>query len=220
MSLQPTLKNTNEISMMNTKEPNQRKIPEGTFQTGQKEPVIARIAELVGRYPSRRQAAQAWGINYSTLQNYFKRADDQPTPRKGVLEAIALHEGVSVEWLLTGIGDEARERTHGKAHNEFSVNATNNDLTKISELLKLLRSDEVAMLANIMGRKGAEIVLYLLDEGNIKLLQLPQVVKDQILAAHSDDSSHVVADDKKVCASTEEKDTTEDRLAAKHKQAS
>ncbi|STU58897.1 Uncharacterised protein [Klebsiella pneumoniae subsp. ozaenae] len=76
------------------------------------------------------------------------------------------------------------------------------------------------MLANIMGRKGAEIVLYLLDEGNIKLLQLPQVVKDQILAAHSDDSSHVVADDKKVCASTEEKDTTEDRLAAKHKQAS
>lgn len=93
-------------------------------------------------------------------------------------------------------------------------------MQKIAAMLELLNQTEKDALVRTLMLKGVESVLYLLDEGNLRLLQLPQVVKDQILAVHSDDAAHVAADDKKVCASTEEKDTTESRLVAKHKQAS
>ena len=85
-----------------------------------KEPIIERIFSLVERYPSRNEAAKAWGININTLQNYYKRRDIAPTPRKQLLEVIANHEGVSLDWLVEGIGEppvdtkkeHEKERTH------------------------------------------------------------------------------------------------------------
>ncbi|MCX8957189.1 hypothetical protein EHW65_07875 [Erwinia psidii] len=171
---------------MNKKEPKQRKIPQSSFPENRKEPVISRIAKLVERYPSRRQAAAAWGINYSTLQNYFKRANEEPSPRKGVLEAISRCEGVSMEWLLTGVIDgtsvnallpENPKRTQKEP---FETDITN-DLSKIVELLKLLNKEDLSRLACMLGLKGAETILYLLDEDNLELLKLDKVVKEKIL---------------------------------------
>lgn len=187
------------------------KEPIGSLPGDGKEPVIERIFKLVERYPSRSAAARAWGININTLKNYYRRQDIQPTPRESQLTKIAEVEGVSLDWLKTGAGEAPKEPERTR-HGSVS--------DKLTDMLSFLTEKERQGLTGILARKGIETVLYLLDENNIRLLQLPQVVKDQILAVHSDDSAHVAADDKKVCASTEEKDTTESRLVAKHKHAS
>ncbi|MFT4463925.1 MAG: hypothetical protein ACMX3H_02935 [Sodalis sp. (in: enterobacteria)] len=149
--------------------------------------MISRIAKLVKRYPSRRQAAEAWGVNYSTLQNYFKRASMQPNLRRQVLEAISRCENVSVEWLLTGIGDvdtENEERKLWVYKEPIVVTTTTSvarDISRITDLLGLLKDDDLSKLAEILGLKGVEILLYLLDDDNIRLLKLDHVIKDKIL---------------------------------------
>ncbi len=45
-------------------------------------------------------------MKVSTLQNYYKRKDITPIPRKAQLIKIAEREAVSMEWLLTGSGEE------------------------------------------------------------------------------------------------------------------
>lgn len=188
-----------EINIMNTKEPSERKVRIGSFPDGTKEPVISRIAKLVKRYPSRRQAAEAWGVNYSTLQNYFKRASMQPNPRRQVLEAISRCENVSVEWLLTGIGDvdtgdeERKFWVYKEPIIATTTTSVARDISRITDLLGLLKNDDLSKLAEILGLKGVEILLYLLDDDNIRLLKLDRVIKDKILGKHYPEDEELTA---------------------------
>jgi hypothetical protein len=96
------------------------KKPLGTFLDDRKEPVISRVFQLVDRYSSRSEAARAWGMNINTLQNYYKRKDINPVPRKAQLLKIAKQENVSLEWLLTGEGDNLlQEQEKNKKNNTY-----------------------------------------------------------------------------------------------------
>ena len=151
----------------------------GSFAPDSKEPVINRIFKLVDRYRSRNEAAKAWGININTLHNYYKRKDLSPVPRKTLLEKIAQCEGVSLEWLQTGEGKEP----------EMNIKRTQDGLVpphsdlddKILSLIRFLSDSEKEALFQVLARKGIETLLFLLDEDNIRLLQMDRVVKEKIL---------------------------------------
>ena len=115
-----------------------------SFGDNVKEPIIERIFSLVERYPSRNEAAKAWGININTLQNYYKRRDIAPTPRKQLLEVIANHEGVSLDWLVEGIGEPPvnTKKEHDKEHTHSGLSDPDARLatlfSKNNHCLKLL----------------------------------------------------------------------------------
>ncbi|HBE9082337.1 helix-turn-helix domain-containing protein [Serratia fonticola] len=169
------------------------KAPERSFTDEAKEPVINRVFQLVDRYPSRSQAARAWGMNVSTLQNYYKRKDIAPTPRKAHLLKIAEQEGVSLEWLLTGQGKPLLQENKKSEMNDFADNQITKPASKtnaskvdekILEMLSFLSLDEKEKIVEVLVRKGVEIVLYLIDDNNIKLLQLPDEEKERLMALH------------------------------------
>ncbi|WP_411753105.1 hypothetical protein [Serratia sp. (in: enterobacteria)] len=171
------------------------KVPERSFTGEVKEPVIHRLFQLVDRYPSRSQAARAWDMNVSTLQNYYKRKDIAPTPRKAHLLKIAEQEGVSLEWLLTGKGKGPDAEHFKNEKNELQKSETSEPQSKsynrtsktdeiILEMLSFLAPDEKKKIVEVFVRKGVETVLYLLDENSIKLLQLPDDEKERLLALH------------------------------------
>ncbi|HFK2401402.1 TPA: hypothetical protein ACQ8ZY_005814 [Escherichia coli] len=151
----------------------------GSFAPDSKEPVINRIFKLVDRYRSRNEAAKAWGININTLQNYYKRKDLSPVPRKTLLEKIAQCEGVSLEWLQTG---EGKEPEMNIKRTRDSLVPPHSDLDdKILSLIRFLSDSEKEALFQVLARKGIETLLFLLDEDNIRLLQMDRVVKEKIL---------------------------------------
>ncbi|EAA6526953.1 hypothetical protein AB4739_003017 [Salmonella enterica] len=165
-----------------------RKTPEGTFLEEGKEPVIARIFKLVDRYPSRSEAARAWGINVGTLNNYYKRKHLNPTPRRSQLIKIAEKENVSIEWLTSGEGcypdmtpttkDQKRQIEQNDSF-EQSHDAID---SKLSMLLSLLRPQEKKALFDVLGRKGAEFSLILLDDDIAELHALEGVRRSLALS--------------------------------------
>lgn len=142
----------------------------GSFDSNQKEPVIDRIARLVNRYPSRRQAAQAWDINYNTLQNYFKRAGLEPVPRKLVLEKIARKEGVTVDWLLTGVSSSEFKEKPVIINKELKK--TNPSALRLLDMLDFLGEEKINAIVKLLTLKGVERLTALLDEDNLNLMQL------------------------------------------------
>ncbi|HDS1152701.1 TPA: hypothetical protein QDZ66_003497 [Pluralibacter gergoviae] len=145
-----------------------------------KEPIIERIFSLVERYPSRNEAAKAWGININTLQNYYKRRESSPTPRRKLLEVIAEHEGVTLEWLTEGRGEPpvVEKKEHRKEHASSGVIDPDQ---RLATLFSILSDDEKQSLFEIVVRKGVETVLRLRDERNIKLLQCNDAEKERFL---------------------------------------
>ncbi|MDV2055376.1 hypothetical protein RXS97_00890 [Salmonella enterica] len=136
-----------------------RKEQQGSFPEQGKEPIIERIFRLVERYPSRNAAARAWGINEGTLKNYYNRKDIAPTPRYNQLKKIAECEGVSLEWLQTGHGKEPKD---SNLNNEGALVTSDLD-NKILTFLSFLNDREKQRLIDVLGRKGAEHCLILLD---------------------------------------------------------
>lgn len=151
-----------------------------SLSNNEKEPVIERLFSLVERYPSRNEAAKAWGININTLQNYYKRRDAAPTPRKQLLEVIANHEGVSLEWLVEGTGEPPvnTRKEHKKEHARSGLNDPD---ARLATLFSILSDEEKQSLFEIVVRKGVETVLRLRDDRNIKLLQCNDVEKERFL---------------------------------------
>ncbi|HCT5932250.1 TPA: hypothetical protein OT246_002434 [Klebsiella pneumoniae] len=151
-----------------------------SFGDGLKEPIIERVFSLVERYPSRNEAAKAWGININTLQNYYKRRDLAPVPRTKLLEVIANHEGVSLEWLVDGIGEPPvnTKKEHKKEH---AISGFNDPDARLATLFSILSDEEKQSLFEIVVRKGVDTVLRLRDDRNIKLLQCNDVDKDRLL---------------------------------------
>ncbi|MGK0706509.1 helix-turn-helix domain-containing protein [Yokenella regensburgei] len=66
-----------------------------------KESLPARLRQLIGDR-SARAAAAAWGLSFSTLNNYLNRGTD---PSFSVMQAIAAKEQVSLDWLAFGNND-------------------------------------------------------------------------------------------------------------------
>ncbi|HAK6308994.1 TPA: bacteriophage CI repressor [Salmonella enterica] len=162
-----------------------RKTPEGTFLEEGKEPVIARIFKLVDRYPSRSEAARAWGINVGTLNNYYKRKHLNPTPRRSQLIKIAEKENVSIEWLTSGEGSSPdmtpTEKDQKRPIDGFEHSHDDID-SKLSMLLSLLRPQEKKALFDVLGRKGAEFSLILLDDDIAELHALEGVRRSLALS--------------------------------------
>ncbi|ECG0715655.1 hypothetical protein DKE90_08520 [Salmonella enterica] len=148
---------------------------ERIFPERQKKPIIERLAQLIRHHPSRSAAARAWGVNINTLNSYFKNELDPPMPRENLLAKIADCEGISLDWLK--YGDEV-------AIPQENTKTTSNigDIReKLLTMLGFLTDDEVEQLTLLLARKGVETMLYLLDEDNIRLLQMDRVVKEKIL---------------------------------------
>ncbi|SRZ95181.1 hypothetical protein [Shigella sonnei] len=153
------------------------KEPNGSFPDEKKEPLIQRLFSLVERYPSRSEAARAWGINISTLNNYYKRRHLNPIPRPNQLQKIADKEGVSLEWLTTGQGQkpsfDANSSKEQKAMTGEppSTKGANIDSSLLT-LIEILSDDEKNALFEVLARKGVETLLRLLDKETQELLQL------------------------------------------------
>lgn len=146
------------------------KKPSRILLESEKEPVIERIFQLVDRYASRSEAARAWGINVSTLKNYYKRRHLKPSPRRNQLLKIAEHEGVSLNWLLKGEGTIFESDKKTKETN--SVSSSSDVERKLFEILSLLTDQEKLKLFEVFARKGIETVLHLFDVENQALLEL------------------------------------------------
>lgn len=94
---------------MKKTERNQKDLKEpcGSFECEGKEPFQERLLSLLaGR--SKYQAAKDWGVNLSTLKNYFSRQGS--IPRHEVLAKISQAEGVSIDWLIGGQGITAADQ--------------------------------------------------------------------------------------------------------------
>ncbi|MFZ4217569.1 hypothetical protein ACEV6Q_06895 [Enterobacter ludwigii] len=157
-----------------------KKAPQGSFESIEKEPFRERLKSLLaGR--SVNQAARDWGVNLSTLKNYFSRQGS--TPRHEVLLKISSHEGVSVDWLLYGdLNESAHENPRPMPIDDTPLEGgLSRSALKIASLLDLLENEDIDALSKILALKGVETILYLLDEDNIALLRLDKVVKEKIL---------------------------------------
>jgi transcriptional regulator with XRE-family HTH domain len=134
-----------------------------------------RVLSLIGDR-SRRAAAKAWGMNISTLTNFLENSS---VPTYELLNRIAGAEDVDTEWLITG-----------DTSIKVPARLYENTLTRgeiISELLhsfEALSTHELNSLRWFFKRKGIEAMLYLLNESDFKLLQLPDEEKERLMALH------------------------------------
>ncbi|HAK5652172.1 TPA: hypothetical protein ACTDM3_001156 [Salmonella enterica subsp. enterica] len=185
-----------------------RKEQQGSFPEQGKEPIIERIFRLVERYPSRNAAARAWGINVGTLKNYYNRKDIAPTPRYNQLKKIAECEGVSLEWLQTGHGEEPKD---SNLNNKGGLVTSDLD-NKILTFLSFLNDREKQRLIDVLGRKGAEHCLILLD-GDINELHALEGVRRSLALSLKN------LPEEKVREIYEEYETTGDHFNLTDKQA-
>ncbi|EBK1728396.1 hypothetical protein AH934_07980 [Salmonella enterica subsp. enterica serovar Virchow] len=178
---------------MEGKKPSIGKTPERSFAEPGKEPVIERIFKLVTRYPSRSEAARAWGLNVNTMQNYYKRRHQQPAPlpRAQQLKKIAECEGVSMEWLLTGDGVEpeiTKPKKRSLVHRERNKRLSNHDGKGVQTILgawEALSEKEQELLTKILLRKGGEFLTILLDNHIQELHELDGVRRSLALSLKS-----------------------------------
>ncbi|WP_163304466.1 hypothetical protein [Enterobacter ludwigii] len=197
-----------------------RKALKRSFDEEAKEPVIERIFSLVDKYPSRNEAAKAWGINLNTLQNYYKRREQAPIPRLGLLQKIAECENVSIEWLRDGVGQSPIQRDANPQMNANEHNSTMQNIDhKLLALIGILSEEEKKSLFEVLARKGVETILYLLDEDNIKLLKLDYVVKEKILGkqSHGKEAENRNYEAAKECGGVRSEDITDESLNPKKK---
>lgn len=190
------------------------KQPQGSFESSRKEPFSDKLKKLQnGR--TVKQCAEDWGINLSTLKNYFSRPD--ATPRFDVLSKISSTEGVSIEWLL-GNEDSFEVARPRKPFPQYARGVWHRRLT---DMLDLLDEDDLEALTKQLTLKGLETILYLLDEDNIKLLRMDRVMKEKVLGLQPKTLEEAARLDKeaKECGSDNSGETAPQSLASNHKQA-
>ncbi|ECR0504864.1 bacteriophage CI repressor [Salmonella enterica] len=187
-----------------------KKEPSGSFPGQEKEPIIERIFKLVERYPSRSEAARKWGINESTLKNYYKRRDIAPTPRINQLRKIAESEDVSLEWLQFGVGEEPKE-TFQKRQQSNPLSASDID-NKILTFLSFLDDREKQRLIDVLGRKGAEHCLILLD-GDITELHALEGVRRSLALSLKNIPDERIREIYEACETTDGHFTITDKQA-------
>ncbi|MEN3261213.1 hypothetical protein AAH678_21210 [Sodalis endosymbiont of Spalangia cameroni] len=160
------------------------------FSDPAKETIKDRLLALVAGRP-RRGVAAKWGLKYATLSNYLTGKGS--IPRRDKLELIAKAEGVDIDWIINGGEVVGKESNSGNRDLHFSPQTL-----KLAEFFEALNDTERSALINLLTRKGVETVLYLLDDDNLKLLQLDYVIKEKVLGRTSSQTqSEAILNDEK-----------------------
>ncbi|MFT4464020.1 MAG: helix-turn-helix domain-containing protein [Sodalis sp. (in: enterobacteria)] len=136
-----------------------------SFVEDGKENIQARLKQLIGGW-SLRQAAIAWGLPYSTLNNYFEKC---ARPGVNVVAKICQVENVSIEWLVFGTQPEQPAST------------LDEPLQRLTAILTSLESEELKSLTKLLGRKGADVLVRLLEDGSLDLLNLTSYRREAAL---------------------------------------
>ncbi|EEA1794009.1 XRE family transcriptional regulator, partial [Salmonella enterica subsp. enterica serovar Muenchen] len=129
-----------------------------SFPIDGKESIQERIKQLVGDR-SLRKASQAWGLPYSTLNNYFEK---NTTPGLHVVATIAKVENVSLEWLVYGEERTTNEQKTADHSHTQSTSFNENDL--VNELFRRANQDDREKLINALCDIGIKGVLSKLQQ--------------------------------------------------------
>ncbi|MBT9433075.1 XRE family transcriptional regulator [Candidatus Sodalis endolongispinus] len=128
-----------------------------SLQFDGKESFKDRLRMLIGNR-SVRAAAKDWGIPTSTLNNHLSK---NTQPLLSMVQIIAHKESVGIDWLVNG----------QQAQQDVSL-PDDQDLQDLNAILRSLEPVERKKLARLLGRKGAEVLALLLEQGGLDLLKL------------------------------------------------
>ncbi|EKK8372448.1 XRE family transcriptional regulator [Salmonella enterica] len=120
-----------------------------------KESLATRLRQLIDKYKSARAAARAWGLSFSTLNNYLNRGTE---PAFSVMQTIAIKESVSLDWLA--FGSNELNVSHQQLTEQSSV--ANNDFA--NELLKRATPADKEKLVNAICDIGIKGILSKLQQ--------------------------------------------------------
>ncbi|MBZ3683128.1 MULTISPECIES: hypothetical protein [Providencia] len=153
-----------------------------------KETLIDRINKLIqGR--SVRSVSVAWGLPYSTLNNYLNKGTD---PSFKAIQTIAEAEQVSLDWLAFGVSQSELESPRDKEPPKVDRQLMKNSWDMVYESLS---TDEISELLKAIHRKGIEGILktsFVSDdsiESSIERLQIRPTLKQAIKLALAGDES-------------------------------
>ncbi|CAD6526122.1 regulatory protein [Escherichia coli] len=151
--------------IVNRKERSTEKESDFSFPVFQKESIKERLAMLM-RGRSKTAVAKAWGLPFSTLNNYFEK---DATPSLQVASQIAFAEGVSIDWLVFGKEDIEPISPKIDENVQLSLDITQQRLLAI---LSALEASEAERLSKILALNGAKYLSRLLEPENQELIQL------------------------------------------------
>lgn len=155
-----------------------KKENEFAFHANSKENFRDRLEILIGDR-SIRAAAAAWSLPTSTINNYLNKGTE---PALKVVMQIANAEGVSLEWLATGLD---------KAHS-----ATNSPKTPPLDPMRdmwglifdTIGRQEAEKLIRAIHQLGVQGILTAIDSTgslDVALTSLPQEEKERLMALHN-----------------------------------
>ncbi|WP_140918333.1 hypothetical protein [Limnobaculum xujianqingii] len=141
-----------------------------SFPGDGKETIQERLKGLMkGR--SLRQVSFDWGLPYSTINNYFAKGT---MPGVDVLVAVSNIEQVSLEWLILGTCQAQETEDQSNTHEQAIVSPIDEESDYIVKIISMLDQESRKKLLKVLLMKGAEAVLLLTNETNLKLMQLPE----------------------------------------------
>lgn len=94
-----------------------------------------------------------------------------------------------MDWLLHGgdiDGDKEITPPDNPQHKERTkrVNVRGGAEQRLQEMLSLLKEEDIDAITKQLMLKGVEAILWLLDDVNIKFIQLPEEEKERLMALH------------------------------------
>lgn len=131
-----------------------RKESNVSFGEEGKETIATRLRSLIGTR-SVRAAAQAWGLSFSTLNNYLTRGTEPPL---NVALRIAEIENTSVEWIATG-KKKATEETLQHSKMECTQNDTSALRAAWNVAFEYMPKDEAEELLRLLISGGARRII-------------------------------------------------------------
>ncbi|WP_419792693.1 helix-turn-helix domain-containing protein [Serratia fonticola] len=135
LTLNYSLKTVGYMEKKELKE-NKQKV---SFQEPGKETFKDRLKALIGER-SVRDAAEAWGLSYSTLNNYLNR---DTVPGLNVAQYIAQCEGVDLEWLATGLGSVRAKPAHSAPVADTKTDELKRDWIRIYDRMTIKQREAV-----------------------------------------------------------------------------
>ncbi|EAX6860078.1 bacteriophage CI repressor [Salmonella enterica] len=148
------------------KERNDEKESVFSFPAFQKESIKERLTKLM-RGRSKTAVAKAWGLPFSTLNNYFEK---DATPSLQVASQIAFAEGVSIDWLVFGRG--ATESSQPQSDANIQHQPPDITQQRLLAILSALESPEAERLSKLLALNGAKYLSRLLEPENQELIRL------------------------------------------------
>ncbi|EKS2202133.1 helix-turn-helix domain-containing protein [Salmonella enterica] len=152
--------------MVKGKERNDEKESVFSFPAFQKESIKERLTKLM-RGRSKTAVAKAWGLPFSTLNNYFEK---DATPSLQVASQIAFAEGVSIDWLVFGRG--ATESSQPQSDANIQHQPPDITQQRLLAILSALESPEAERLSKLLALNGAKYLSRLLEPENQELIRL------------------------------------------------